>query len=304
MLVCAGIDGGQSSSEAVVGDESGKILARIEGPPLDLVDEPPGSPRRAERIDEMLTRAKTVARLPVTLTYAAVVAGVSGYDPEAPVATMPRTPGVRLVHDAEVALAGALGGTTVSGIVIIAGTGSVALGRDAAGRRARAGGWGYFFGDEGSAVWIARHAIRAAMQEEDAGRESVVGHAAESVLGQPSLRAIQHAYAHGTIGRPQLADFARRVLELEDYDELARATVRIAAGHLVQLAWIVTQRLSMQNPRISYAGGLFASALRAHVAEHLFEGAAFTEPVYDPAIGALLLAYEIAGARSAAIAEH
>jgi N-acetylglucosamine kinase-like BadF-type ATPase len=299
VLVCAGIDGGQSSSTVVVGDECGKILARLEGPPLDLVDEPPGSPRRAERIDELLTRAKAAARLPITLTFAAVVAGVSGYDPEAPAAPLPRTPAVRLVHDADVALAGALGGK--AGVVIVAGTGSVALGLGAGGRRARAGGWGYFFGDEGSAIWIARHAIRAAMQEEDFGRETAVGRAAESELGQPSLRAIQHAFAHGLLERPRLAAFARRVIELEDYDELARATVRIAAGHLVQLAWIVAQRLALAAPRVSYAGGLFGTPLRRHVAEHLFAGASLADPLYDPAIGALLLAYDAVDVKPPAI---
>ena len=46
------------------------------------------------------------------------------------------------------------------GVVIIAGTGSIAYGHNGQGQAARAGGWGYVLGDEGSGYWIGRHALR------------------------------------------------------------------------------------------------------------------------------------------------
>src|SRR5690625_7776141 len=66
------------------------------------------------------------------------------------------------------------------GLLISAGTGSMVLGVDSAGNRVRAGGWGYLYGDEGSATWIAREAIRAALQTTD-GRASAHGPGPELV---------------------------------------------------------------------------------------------------------------------------
>lgn len=71
---------------------------------------------------------------------------------------------VRLTNDAELAL-GALPGCV--GVTLIAGTGSIALGRNASGAQARAGGWGHLLGDEGSGYDIGRRALQAALQAVD-----------------------------------------------------------------------------------------------------------------------------------------
>ena len=68
-------------------------------------------------------------------------------------------------HDALIAYVGACGGEP--GVVVIAGTGSIAFGRGSDGREARAGGWGYVFGDEGGAFDIVRQALRAALRFEE-----------------------------------------------------------------------------------------------------------------------------------------
>src|SRR6185312_5030233 len=59
--------------------------------------------------------------------------------------------------DASIALADAFGDR--SGVILIAGTGSIAFGRSPAGMLARCGGWGFTFGDEGSGAWIGRRAL-------------------------------------------------------------------------------------------------------------------------------------------------
>ena len=75
---------------------------------------------------------------------------------------------VLVVNDALVALeAGAPGRP---GVVLIAGTGSIAYGRNAQNQSARAGGWGYMLGDEGSGYWIGRAALRAVLREADRAR--------------------------------------------------------------------------------------------------------------------------------------
>lgn len=79
-----------------------------------------------------------------------------------------RMPGARLevVHDTHLVLAAA---GVREGIALIAGTGSVAWGRTSAGRSARAGGWGYLLGDEGSGYGIARDAVRHVLRQADLG---------------------------------------------------------------------------------------------------------------------------------------
>ena len=71
----------------------------------------------------------------------------------------------KLTHDAEIALIGATAGQP--GIIVIAGTGSIAFGRNAQMQTARAGGWGYIFGDEGGGFDIAKNALRRALQFEE-----------------------------------------------------------------------------------------------------------------------------------------
>ena len=77
-----------------------------------------------------------------------------------------------VTNDAVIALAGAT--ETGLGIIVIAGTGSIAFGRNHEGRTARAGGWGYVFGDEGGAFDMVRQALRAALRIDEGWGETTV----------------------------------------------------------------------------------------------------------------------------------
>ena len=72
---------------------------------------------------------------------------------------------VQVISDTEAAYLGALGDT--AGVLLLAGTGSMALGRDHRGRWARAGGLGPLLGDEGSAFWIGREWLRTSTRARD-----------------------------------------------------------------------------------------------------------------------------------------
>jgi len=135
-----GIDGGQSSTVGLLAEEFGRIRARAVGPPADLVGEPRDSRRRAEVLEAVAASARAQAGLPTDVAFAAVVAGLSGHDPGEPAPPPPRLRAARLllVHDAETAHVGAFDGG--DGIVVVAGTGSVALGSRARCGRARAAG--------------------------------------------------------------------------------------------------------------------------------------------------------------------
>ena len=290
-----GIDGGQSSTVALLGDASTK-LARGSGPPADLVGEPRDSARQRDAIGAALDLACDAAHVARSTRVRALVAGISGFD--AGLSSAPdlqsRAERVRIVHDTEIAHAGALDGAV--GIVVIAGTGSVALGNDVPESFVRAGGWGYVFGDEGSALWIARTALRRAMLRVDRGEPSNLAERACIRFGLPSLRAIQHAVAHGELSRPLLAVFARDVLEAAAAgDRDGRAIRDAAAAELVSLVATVDGRLEPASWRlVSYAGGVFGDPAFVDTF-----GTALTEtvphanlvpPAGDPVDGALVLA--------------
>src|SRR5713101_4544531 len=79
---------------------------------------------------------------------------------------------IEVVGDMTIALEAACGAGP--GVIAIAGTGSIAYGRDATGHTARAGGWGFAVSDEGSGHWIGRRAISAILSAHDQGLETTL----------------------------------------------------------------------------------------------------------------------------------
>ena len=297
----AGIDGGQSSTTAVVVDERGRVRGRGTAGPAAHVDEPRGSRRCADACSAALARALEAAALRADTRLDAVHVGLSGFDDAfdgVRPAFAART--VRVGHDAPIALAGAV--TARPAVVVIAGTGSVAYGEDEAGEFARAGGWGYIFGDAGSAFAVARDALAHAMAEEDRGARSPLGDAALAFFDRTELRALATAAVQGRIARAEIAAFAQVVHDaarLGDAD--ASAIVDRGADALGSLAAMAIARLRATDRRVTVAlsGGAFRSERFAQrVRERLgalAPNAAVVRPRYEPAIGAALLAFADAG---------
>ncbi|MEA2689112.1 MAG: hypothetical protein QOD51_1719 [Candidatus Eremiobacteraeota bacterium] len=297
MRFVAGIDGGQSSTTAVIVDENGVVRARGSAGAADHVDEPAGSSKCADACAEALTRALDAAHLARDTRFEAVHVGLSGYDEKfdgARPAFAART--VRLQHDAPIALAGAVHARPA--VVVIAGTGSVAYGEDAAGASVRVGGWGYLFGDEGSAFAVARAALARAMAEDDRGARSPLGDAALAYFDRRSLRELASDALLGRMPRGKLASFARVVHDAARLgDAAAAAIVDDAASALAALAATAIARLHLgdQLVPVAFSGGAFLNdAFFTRTRERLSalapEALAVT-PRYDPAVGAALLAF-------------
>jgi glucosamine kinase len=294
MKYAAGIDGGQSSTVAVVGDERGRILASGRAGPADEIGATPESLRLRDALRAALDDARARAGLPEETVFAAVVAGVSGYRGRV-YGRAPELPAERfvLMHDAPIALAGALAGEP--GVVVISGTGSVIYARDAHGNAQTLGGWGFLFGDEGSAFWIAREALALLMRAHDDGASALAAEtrAACEFFGTRSLRALAHAFYHGALGRDRLAAFAPTVLRFDSFRAIADA----GAGRLAAL----TQRAVEAGAPATVAliGGTFADPpFRERVSARIRKavpGVQIVRPRYEPAAGALLLAYRELG---------
>lgn len=293
-FLVAGIDGGQSSTIAVVGDEEGRILARGRSGPSDEIGVAPDSTRLSDALRAALADACRRAALPEDSRFEAIVAGVSGYNDRAR-GKAPQLPSPRflLMHDAPVAHAGALGGRP--GVVVIAGTGSVVYTRDAAGSEHTYGGWGFLFGDEGSAFRIASDSLAAMMRAEDDGDASLEreARAACAFFGLETLRQIGRAFYHRGITRDRIAAFAPEALRFERLRPLADR----GADRLAELVCRAIR--DGGAARVALAGGVFADeAFRTRLCDAVLAANPATEivtPRYEPAGGALLLAYRAAG---------
>jgi N-acetylglucosamine kinase-like BadF-type ATPase len=289
----AGIDGGQSSTTAVIGDREGRTIGRGRAGPADEIGAAPESTRLHDALRDALRSARDDAGLPESTQFAAVVAGISGYEGRV-YGIAPQLPATRLVllHDGPIAHAGALDGE--AGIVVIAGTGSVVYASD--GSKGRTfGGWGYLFGDEGSAFWFVREALSSLMRRQDAGEpDGCEAQAACRFFGVPTLRRLVRAHYAGEIARDRLAAFAPEALGFESLRPIADR----GADRLSEL--IAAAVSGGAAPTVAYVGGMFADAIfRSRFSSAVLAavpGARIVEPRRDPSAGALLLAYREAGA--------
>jgi len=159
---------------------------------------------------------------------------------------------IRVISDAEAALAGAFVGGP--GVVVIAGTGSVAIGKGRDGRLLRAGGFGHIFGDRGGGFWLAREAISKALEaREGIGEETSL---VKILRGEPRDFVLD-LMREDTPRR--VAALAPLVIELaEEGDRIALGIVGEGLRHLVGLARALVQKLG--DVPVSYHGGLFGSA--------------------------------------------
>jgi glucosamine kinase len=289
-VLFAGIDGGQSSTSAAIGDGE-RILSRGLGGPADEVAADSTSTRLRDALEGALADALRAAGLPAQTRFDAIVAGVSGYEGHL-YGHAPRMPAARfvLMHDAPIAHAGALRGEP--GIVVIAGTGSVgyAVARD--GRTRVAGGLGYLFGDEGSAFWIARAAFTRAVAHDGCPSAARIS----AFFGVAGLREVARAFYAGAISRDRFAAFAPvcvAAAAANDACACLRDPVDAAAIELARLA-----RRAALDPlpatTVAFTGGLmrdmwFRSRVHASSSEQL-AGCTIVEPAGDACEGALRLA--------------
>jgi glucosamine kinase len=161
-----GIDAGGTKTDAILADGNGVVVARARrgGANLAAHGELAVEKTLHDVIDEVLGEGH---RRPDVICLG--IAGVDRPDDNAIIQGIMRRIGARarvlVTNDALIALVAGAG--VGPGVVVIAGTGSIAYGRNAQDEAARAGGWGYILADEGSGFWIGRHALRAVVRAAD-----------------------------------------------------------------------------------------------------------------------------------------
>jgi N-acetylglucosamine kinase-like BadF-type ATPase len=281
-----GVDGGQSGTEAMIGDESGNVVGVGHGPAC----------RHAGAIEEAVKQAGGG-----DVTFEAACFGLSGGQSqvEATAKQAVRAELYRFMHDAAVALTGALEGAP--GVIVIAGTGSIAYGRNSAGKEARAGGWGYIFGDEGGALDLVRGALRAALrQEEGWGPPTALREMLLEAAEAPDANTLMHRFYTPEYPRERIAAFSKLLDNAaEGGDHVAQDLLKSAAQTLATIAQVVRGRLfgTGETVAVSYAGGVFHSPVllaRFRMLVELEEGNGLEAPRHSPAAGALMEAYRAA----------
>ncbi len=305
-VVLLGVDGGASKTRAVLVGGDGAVLAS------SVVRSSSAYHREPEEAAGVVLQAarEALARAVVVPPVTALGAGLAGADDPSirgrvmqalTAAGIARA--VTIDHDAAAALAG---GTALEpGIVIIAGTGSIAFGIDAGGRRARAGGWGPLLDDEGSGYAVGRAVLRAVMRAYDGrGEATTLVDAVKQRFGLASPGALKVAVR--SIGIDEIAAVAPlAVAGAREGDAVATRIVQRAGEGLAAMVAAVARALGWQAagfPLVT-AGGMFETGNLLRDPMHRALGALRcpAQPVpatFPPEVGAVLLAAQAAGLRT------
>lgn len=295
--IVVGIDAGASKTRAFAVDRDGTVVGRGAGGGGNLLTSPDPQGAIAAALAEALGGRAA----------AAIVLSCAGGDRETErtrgheILMRLAPPGAKLLvtHDAIAALYA--GNPTGCGVVLIAGTGSIAYGRNEEGEEDRAGGWGYLIGDEGSAVWCGLEALRAISHAVD-GRGAPTRMTA-LLFQQLGVGEFSDVLPH-LYGRPHPAPAigaATRALSSAsaDGDAVANAILQKGANALARAATVVALTLGLSAGPVYLAGGAFEnlSLLQRLVQLDLLGllPQATVEPVREePAMGAARLAAALA----------
>ena len=295
--VFLGVDGGQSSTRAAIGDAEGRVLGRAEGGPCVHPTSYEAKATFASTMESLLRAALASAGLSRATKFEGACFGLSGAfeAAHAIVAGLTRCAAIRHVTDADAAIEGAAAGGP--GVVVIAGTGSMALARDARSNAARCGGWGYVFGDDGSAFDIVRRALRKSLAgEEGWGERTVLGDIFLDATGSKTVNDAMHGLYFPEWTRNRIAGLAVEVDRVACQGDLcAQAIMEQAGDTLGSLAAHAVRGLptGARSMTAFPLGGVFKSCrvLDAFAARIRAEGLDLGRPRHDAAIGALRLAY-------------
>ena len=261
MAFFLGIDGGGSKTVCEVGDETTLLgTGTAEGSNIVRV----GERQAGESIANSVRRACTAARVNPKHVERTCVGVAGAARPE--IAEAVRrvlaeivSGEIEVVGDMLIASEAAQG--SGPGVIVISGTGSIAYGRNSAGRTARAGGWGFAISDEGSGHWIGRMAVAATMRAYDEGQTTML---LETITKSWGVSTREQIILAANASPP--ANFAAllpAVLKAADAGDPAAHDILAQAGaELSTLAKIVISRIfeNTKGVPVAMSGGVFGNS--------------------------------------------
>ncbi|CAN5373902.1 N-acetylglucosamine kinase [soil metagenome] len=299
-----GVDGGGTKTLVVLLDGEGKVVA--EG--LSGASNPMrvGIETAVANISEAINNAcdKSNRNAADIVAAALGLAGVRRNDIRLRVreriSRMLRIKFVEVVTDADIALYGAIKDKT--GLVVIAGTGSICLGKNEKGEKAIAGGWGPLAGDEGSGAGIARRALQAIAKASDGrGCSTKLSQKAMEYFRAGKPEDLLMAIYAPQIDNTKIAGFAKFVSEAAvEGDEVSKQILAEAGYELGLAATAVIHQLKLQKRKfpIAIVGGIFQSGQiitkpLIETVNKIAPKAYLIEPPLPPAVAAAQMAFEI-----------
>ena len=317
----AGFDAGQTHTSCRLSElSSGAVMAEGEGPGVCHLAAPDGPNRFHQALQGSLEQAFSRLQKPAALLAAGI--GASGIEQGSPLQEASRTLaaaalGLPLEHvvvtgDERTALRGAMGCNS-GGIVVISGTGTIAVGRNAAGEEHRCAGWGWLLDGAGSAMDLGRDGLALTLEMADGRRPDApwrarvwagLGVACDDPQAAQTIKALVVAPNFGPAGFAQLAPLV--VTAASEGDPAATDVVERSALALARMVAAISQRLQLDAPPVWPMGGalehlkLLRNRLETNL-ESLCPGARLLPPAGDARSGALCLARDClkpsAGAR-------
>jgi N-acetylglucosamine kinase-like BadF-type ATPase len=293
-----GIDGGGTKTTGILTTETGQHLAQAQSGPANY--HVVGEARTQAVLEDIVGELYEKAGVPSgnSVRFCLGMAGLGRSADREVIGRICDELGICqnrvLTHDAHIALVG--GTEKQEGVIVISGTGAIVYGINADGRDARASGWGYLLGDEGSGYDIAIKGLRAIARAADGrgDRTELTDRILNGLeLNEPAeLIRWVHAASRDTIA--QLAEVVFDTAKTKD--TVADCIVDKAADELVCAATSVIKQLKFTEPfDIVLNGGnlihqtMFADKLR-HRFARIQPGASVQLPKHEPAYGAVLLA--------------
>jgi len=261
--VVIGVDGGGTRTRIWVADERGQQLGSAEGPGSALR---PGETDRSADVIVSTTREALASCDMTHVTPKVLCVGVAGAGREPERQALWQALVARdvadeiVVHaDAAIALDDAFGDG--AGILLVAGTGSVAFGRGPTGSTSRCGGWGPVCGDEGSGAWIGRRALSivTASSDEREPATALVG----AVLTAAQVNEVDGLVGWAGLATPaDLAALAPVVASVADAGDLrANSLLSMASEELVLHVRTLARQLfgdERASVPVAFAGGLLS----------------------------------------------
>jgi N-acetylglucosamine kinase len=258
MRYVVGIDAGGTKTVGLLADENGQILSEARGGGANLQTH---GELEVEKVFD--TIMETLARDRHISAVGLGIAGVDRPHDETVIRSILRRLGhretARVVNDAAIALVA--GAPERYGIVILAGTGSIAYGMDPSGKAVRSGGYGFLLADEGSGYWLGHQALRSVVRAADGrGPETKLSAEIFTELGVSSVpELVPRVYERG-LPKHKIAALAPLVQKAHDAgDPVAGKLIEAAARELAMAARAVAARLSFGDRefKVVLAGGVF-----------------------------------------------
>lgn len=308
MKTFLGVDGGGTKTSFLLIDETGRVLAsHLEGPAYYLEIGLDELRRMLARGIEQTLRQGQVREEDLSYTFL----GLPAYGEDSKLLpALDAAPSQVLPHgryqcdnDMVCGWAGALAGA--DGINIVSGTGSIAYG-EFAGRRARAGGWGELFSDEGSSYWLAREGLRlfSRMSDGRSPRGPLYGHVRRHFALESDLDLCAAIYGKDITQRSQFAQLSRLLTAAAgEGDQAALGLFERAAQELADIVDAIRRQLRIPADTsipVSSSGGMFqpGNILREALGSELRRRSPqyrFLEARLPPDVGAAIQAARLNG---------